>query len=391
MVQRRKGLLEVRRISDDQERCFIDEGAVSTVGELRDVVSAHFALDLRRTTLIPSAGGGGWPLSENSATLEACGITPEAHAYVVDRDVDVGARRPTSLPAAVAAQQQPATVVDPETVYVWTHKKMAAWKGRSASKMGMKLKSFFEVFYQCEIKDGGFDSREGWATFVFANEGGRTRALQLNELLTLPNEEDIMAISEELPPAAAEIPRSDTALGSSSQPTTMCASAHDPFAPKIGATTAAAGKVASVSVIANVRSLVERAVQSVSTPLTPSAAPFIPRPKSEIGRPFPFFNPKNRRAQRDRTFGPNDVRSLACKAANVGVDGKLDALASKPTLAKTKKKKTTTKKKATAKKTATKKTTKKKTTAALSLAQREKIERREKKRLLNQPSQFKLD
>ena len=179
-------MLEVRRISDELERCYVEEGMLSTVGQLRFVVSKHFGLDVQRTTLISSRGGG-WPLSDDGASLAACGISPRAHTYVVDRDVDW---------SAVAA----VVVDDPKTVYVWPHNKRDAWKGRSASEMGMKLRSFFEVFCQCATRNGGFDARKGWATFVFANDVARGRALQLNGLLTLPEEPDIMAISEELPP-----------------------------------------------------------------------------------------------------------------------------------------------------------------------------------------------
>ena len=198
--------LEVRRITNDQERFYVEEGELSTVGELRHMVSAHFDLDERRTTLIPSRGGGGWPLSDDGASLEGCGINPEAHAYVVDRDVDFEARRsPSPLPAAAAAAQPPPAAARSVAarVYVWPHNNLAAWKGRSASEMGLKLKSFFEEFCRCAIEDGKFDSHKGWASFVFATDVGRGRALQLNGLLALPEEPDMMAISANLPPEIA--------------------------------------------------------------------------------------------------------------------------------------------------------------------------------------------
>ena len=197
--------LEVRRITNDQERFYVEEGELSTVGELRHMVSAHFELDERRTTLIPSRGGGGWPLSDDGAILAGCGINPEAHAYVVDRDVDFEARRsPSPPPAAAAAQPPPAAARSVAArVYVWPHNNLAAWKGRSASEMGLKLKSFFEEFCRCAIEDGKFDSHKGWASFVFATDVGRTSALRLNKLLKLPDEPDMMAISANLPPEIA--------------------------------------------------------------------------------------------------------------------------------------------------------------------------------------------
>ena len=52
--------LEVRRITNDQERFYVEEGELSTVGELRHMVSAHFELDERapRSSLREAEEGG---------------------------------------------------------------------------------------------------------------------------------------------------------------------------------------------------------------------------------------------------------------------------------------------------------------------------------------------